>query len=259
MLAAVSRDDSMLSGGISSGKWTGHGTVYVEPLARITASGEWRDVPCDPVHPATCRKFEREYLKQPHTYTVVSADGKGATIHAAPTTLDECWGFTGTGTYSGSSISTAAIAASSIDYFGDSEGPKVLNKAESALIRRALGSLVPARLDSTLYLKLYSLRLEGQELTVVQRSFSESAGKHEQDSLKFVFGIGRMEQGRFRLLYWDKHVEDDNQRVVGAIRLKNGREFLITSVNDSESHGFRVYGIRDGKLATVYSGGGSSC
>jgi len=259
MLTAVSRDDSMLSGGVSSGKWTARGTVYVEPLARITASGEWQSIPCDGYRPACYRAFEREYLKMPHTYAVISADGRGTTVYSAPTTLGDCYDLTGAGTYSGGSISTAGIAASSTNYFGDIEGPKVLDKEESAPIRKALGALVPTRLDSTLYLRLYSLRLEDQELTVVQRSFSEFAGKPEEDSLKFIFGIGRMEQGRFRLLYWDKNIEDDSQRVVGAIRLKSGREFLITSVNESESQSFRVYGIRDGKLTMVYSGGGSSC
>jgi hypothetical protein len=49
------------------------------------------------------------------------------------------------------------------------------------------------------------------------------------------------------------------ERVLGTIRLKSGRDFLITVVPDPESQSFRVYGIRDGHLALIYSGGGSSC
>jgi len=43
------------------------------------------------------------------------------------------------------------------------------------------------------------------------------------------------------------------------IHLKSGRDFLITSINDPEGHTFHVYGLRNGKLVLVYSGGGSSC
>ena len=120
MLAAVSRDDSMLTGGLGSGRWTGRGTVVVEPLASLTPSGEWVSVPCDPNHPATCTKFERDYLSKPHTYTVISADGRGASVQAAPVRLSECSDFTGTGTYTGASIANSAIAASSTDLFVES-------------------------------------------------------------------------------------------------------------------------------------------
>jgi len=91
MLAAVSRDQSMLSGGIGSEKLIAKGSAFVEPLARLTLSGEWQSLPCDPNYQSTCPQFEQEYLSKPHTYTVVSADGRGATINAAPTTLSECW------------------------------------------------------------------------------------------------------------------------------------------------------------------------
>jgi hypothetical protein len=107
MLAAVSRDDSMLEGGISSGRWTGKGSVFVEPLARLTQSGEWQSIPCDENQQNACRKFEREYLKKPHDYFVVSADGKGATVRAAPTSLGDCFEYSGTGSYSGVNISSA--------------------------------------------------------------------------------------------------------------------------------------------------------
>jgi hypothetical protein len=108
MLAAVSPDARML--GMSSGKGNGKGAAFVEPLARISSSGEWQSLPCfadrDGKKYAAnqeedCSKFEREYLSKPHTYTVVSADGHGATVNAAPAALSECFGYTEEGTYSG--------------------------------------------------------------------------------------------------------------------------------------------------------------
>src|ERR1035437_4595593 len=60
MLAAVSRDSSMLGGGLGSGLWTGRGTVVVEPLAHITPVGEWIGISCGSDHPATCKEFERQ-------------------------------------------------------------------------------------------------------------------------------------------------------------------------------------------------------
>src|SRR5258708_36325366 len=99
-LAAVSRHRGMLSGGIFSGKLTAKGTAALEPLAWLTPSGEWRSLPCDATNQSGCRKFERDYLSKPHAYTVVSADGRGATISAAPVTLGDCIEHTGTDTYS---------------------------------------------------------------------------------------------------------------------------------------------------------------
>src|SRR5215472_12013902 len=105
MLAAVSRDARMLGMG---GRKPAAGVAFIEPLARLTLSGEWQSLPCfadrDGKHYANeqnpCLEFEREYLSKPHNYTVVSADGRGSTINAEPTKLSECFGYTGTGTYS---------------------------------------------------------------------------------------------------------------------------------------------------------------
>lgn len=259
MLLAASRDDSVLTGGLGSGRWTGRGTVVVEPLARITPEGEWQSVPCDPNHPATCRKFERDYLSKAHTYTVISTDGRGATVQAAPTKLDECSDFIGTGTYSGAPIAKAAIAASSTEPFVDSEPPRLLDKEEAAPIRKALTALVPAKLDPTLHLRIFSLRLEDKDLIVLQWATANFIDNPHERSTGYIFAIGSMDQGRFRLLHWKQNTEDEDERVLGTIRLKGGREFLITTVCDPESQKFRVYGILGGKLAMVYEGGGSSC
>lgn len=258
MLAAVSRIDSMLSGGISSDKWTGRGTVVVEPLARLTSSGEWKSLACSAGKRNDCLKFAREYLNRPHSYTVVSSDGKGAVIHAAPTTLSECYDFSGPGTYSGASIARSAIAASSEGFFTDAAPPQRLGEEESAAALRAVRALIPSRLDSTQDLRLLSVHLEDHDMLVIERAFADIPATRFGRP-KWVFAIGVVNQEHFNVLQWKQNTEDEQERVLGTIRLHSGREFLITVVSDPESHSFRVYGIRGGRLVLIYSGGGSSC
>lgn len=62
-----------------------------------------------------------------------------------------------------------------------------------------------------------------QDLTLVQR---ESAGT------KLIFAMGKMEQGRFQMMHWKENVGDEEEDVLGTVQLKNGREFLITTVTD---------------------------
>jgi hypothetical protein len=256
MLAAVSSDRSMLSGGISSSNWTRSGTVIVEPLARLTSSGLWVQIPCSTDNQKNCNKFAREYLSKRHIYTVVSADGSGATIDANPTTLSECFDYSGTGNYSGASIEESGIAASSTGIFGDSNPPRLLSTQDTLAIRSSLAELVPRKIDSTRDLRIYSVQLESKEFYVVQRAFTDIP---ENQSHRLVFGIGEVEPHRFHFLYWKQNTEDESERVLGTIHLKSGQDFLITVVNDPESHFFRVYGIRDNRLSLVYSGGGASC
>jgi hypothetical protein len=258
MLAAASRDESMLAGGIGSAKWTGRGTVVVEPLARLTPSGEWKSLPCATGDRKSCLKFEREYLSKPHAYVVITPDGKGATISAAPTTLSECYDFGGTGTYSGAPVARSAIAASSDQLFAASTPPRSLGEEEGTAVRKALASLVPKQLDSTQQLRIFALRLEGHDVLVVQRAYADIATPQDERP-KFIFALGTINQGSFNVLHWKQNTEDEEERLLGTICLKSGREFLISVVSDPESHSFRVYGIRDGHLALIYSGGGSSC
>lgn len=198
MLAAVSRYESMFAGGIGPSKWTSRGTVAVEPLAYITSSGEWSSLPCASGSGKGCRKFEREYLSKPHVYTVISADGKGATVHAAPTTLSECYGYQGTGTYSGASIRKSAIAAGATDFFADSASPRLQSREESTVLRKALAALYPKRLDSTEQLRIFAVRLEGQDFYVIQRAFTDIATLGQGG--RRVFFIGVVGQGHFQIL-----------------------------------------------------------
>ncbi|MBZ5513687.1 MAG: hypothetical protein LAN62_02360 [Acidobacteriia bacterium] len=94
-------------------------------------------------------------------------------------------------------------------------------------------------------------------MVVIQRAYAEIANKPGR--YKLIFAIGTMGGGQFHLLHWKQNTEDEEETLLGRICLKNGREFLITAVSDPESHFFRVYGIRAGRLTLIYTGGGSSC
>lgn len=256
MLVAVSRDDSMLAGGISSSEWTGRGTVDVEPIAHLTATGSWIDIPCSSDNQKNCVNFAHHYLSKPHTYTIVSAGGKGVSIHAQPTTLSECFDYSGTGTYSGGIIERSGTAANSTTIFAEPMPVNRLKGEESLAVRSLLAGLVPKKLDSTQGVQVFEVQLEGKSFFVVQRAFSDLPN-HERRS--FIFGFGVVIPHAFDVLYWKKNTEDENERILGTIALKSDREFLISVVNHPEGHFYRVYGIRDDHLALIYSGGGSSC
>lgn len=259
MLVGISRDDSMFKGGISSSKWTGKGTVVSEPIARIAASGNWLRLPCDSESTAECTKFAHDYLSKPHVYTVISADGQGGQIKTAPVSLSECFGYDGVGTYAGTMIAGSSIAASSTEFFADSLPPQPLGEDASAPIRKALTALIPSKLDSVKRLRLFSLDLQGQKLVVVQRVFADYASNRKDEKLGLIFAIGSMDHNHFKILHWKKNTEDEQERILGTIHLNSGQEFLVTVVSDPESQSFRVYGIEDGRLKMIFSGGGSSC
>ena len=114
-------------------------------------------------------------------------------------------------------------------------------------------ALVAEKLDPPKELSVYSTRMEGQNLFVVQRAV-------EDQNIGYIFAIGRMSQGRFDLLSWQNRINsDENESILGTIHMKNNRDFLITTISDPETQFFRVYGIQKGKLTLVYAGGGGGC
>jgi hypothetical protein len=52
-----------------------------------------------------------------------------------------------------------------------------------------------------------------------------------------------MSNGGFELVQ-RKDKDDEEERFLGAIRLKSGREFIVTAVSDPKGQWFRVYGMR---------------
>jgi hypothetical protein len=136
---------------------------------------------------------------------------------------------------------------------------RVVAGDEAAAIRKALVVFVHKKLDSTKGLRFFAIRLEGQDIVVVQRAFDDIAPPSASGRFALIFAISTLEQGKFHALQWKKNAIEEDERVLATFRLKSGRDFLVTTVSDPESQSFRVYGIRDGQLAVVYSGGGSSC
>ena len=269
MIVGVAHDSSVMGGGIGSSNFLPAGKASVEPIAWLTPAGDWKKLPCDDIGPKgyspACKKLVRDSLSKPHDYSVVSADGLGATVHVNGMSLDnECYGIYGKGNFTGADIRYAAVAAESADSF--TTGPKAarITESEAISVRRALARTVGKKLDSTKELRVYSVTLEGQSLLVIQRAFQQYADKPEYrppggPNLDFIFAIGRMDQGHFRLLFWKENTSDDNEQILGLIHMKNGRDFLVNTASDPESDHFRIYGIRNGKLALIFEGGGGEC
>lgn len=261
VVVAVSRDDSALTGGISCcGPTTKPGTLIEKPVARLSLSGNWSELTgCNSENSATCGAFQRDFLSKPHIYRVVSDDGYGALVHVAPTTLSECYNYSEEGVYSGAAIENAAIAASSEEPFTSSAPPRALRDLDTKPILDAVASRIPGGLESRQFFKFYSLQLEGRKFVVVQRALEDFGNKPGVDSLKLVFAIGIVRGGHLKVLLAKHNAGDEDESVLGTIRLKSGREFLVTSMHDSEEQWFRVYGIINDKLAIVYTGGLSDC
>ncbi|HEY2860984.1 MAG TPA: hypothetical protein VGJ21_21420 [Terracidiphilus sp.] len=263
LLAAVSRTTNSLTGGIGSRSNIEPGKAHLEILAYVTPAGDWSNHPCAQRYDQSCDAFAHTYLSQPHQYTVISADGRGSVVQAAPVTLSECYDYTGSATFASGSVADTAIAASDPNIFTTGSSAAQLAPLEQEQLRKALARLVPGKLDSLDALRLYAVLLEGRRFIVVQRSYEDYASDKRYDTgmnhLKFIFAVGTFDGSHFTLLHWKGDIEDDDERVLGTIHLKSGRDFLITSSSDPEGQNFRIYGIRGGKLGLVFEGGGSSC
>jgi len=269
MIVSVARNSSVMGGGIISSSYLPKGKVDVEPIAYVSPSGDWKGLSCYQMDSGGespgCKEFDRDYLSKPHDYTVVSADGQGATVHVNRMQLDdECFGIYGKGTFSGAFIREAAVAAESAEIFTTGPSARRLPESEAAPVRKAFAAKVGKKLDTTKELRVYAVTLEGLSLFVFQRAYQDFANKPEYkqnngDSLGLIFAIGRMDQGHFRLLFWKENTEDENEQILGLIHLKNGRDFLVSTESDPETSSFRVYGIRDGRFGLVFTGGGGGC
>lgn len=266
ILAAVSRDGSVLTGGISTGIRTPEGIADVEQIAWLTPGGLWQDLPCNyhwvtDADIAHCRKFAESYLGQFHTYTIVSAEGEGATVQSPPARLTSCASFTTRGIYSGKPIERTAIAASDPAAFLPSPPVEPVGGLRYQQTLAAFAAASPIPLNTLAGIRLYRTRWNGHSLILVERSFTDfsSASPSVVPNVKLIFAIGEITHGHFHILFWKHDTEDDNEQVLGTITLKSGKEFLITSVNDPEAQFFRIYTLRHGLIQRVFSGGGSSC
>ncbi len=266
MLTAVSRDGSVLIGGISTGIRSPQGIASVEQIAWITPSGLWQDLPCNyhwvtDADIARCRDFAAAYLAQFHNYTIVSPDGFGGSVQAAPARLDDCYSFATHGIYSGEPIQRTAIAASDPSAFLPSRPIEPINPLHYQKVLAAFAAASPVPLGTLAGIRLYRTQWNGHSLILVERSFTDfsSASPSVVPNVKLIFAIGELVQGKFHVLFWKRNTADANEQLLGTITIKNGSEFLITSVNSPEAQFFRVYAMRNGHIRMIFSGGGSSC
>lgn len=265
MLLAVSRGDAILAGGISTGKYLPPGEVELEPIARISAAGNWQPLPCSDVSTgqaiAACRQFARNYLSQTRAYTVVSPPGFGIPLQADPVRLGGCFEMDGTGNYAGSFMPYTAVAATNPSGFLPGQPPTLLTGDAYRSMLTAFSAISPLPAASLQGIRFLGIALNGRQLVIVQRSFADFAGAGPSDvaTVEFVWAIGEMQGSRFHVLFWKRNLDEENEQVLSIIRLRSGKEFLVTVVNTPESQFFRVYGLQNGQVRLVFEGGGSSC
>ena len=269
MVVGVAHDNSIMGGGIGSSHFLPPGKAEVQPIAWITPAGEWKKIFCvwtnGPGLSPACKRFDRDYLSKPHDYTVVSADGLDTVVHVKRMGLDtDCFGYGGDGHFTGGPIKSAGVAVESSANFISGSSAHRLSEEDAQPIRLALAATVGKKLDSTEELRVYSVVLEGRSLLVVQRAFQDYADKpkyapDQHVNLDFILAIGEIREGHFRLLHWKENTGDDNEQILGLIRLKSGRDYLVDTTSDPESYSFRIYGIRNGKLTMIFEGGGGGC
>lgn len=269
MVVAVVQDQALFTGAPepapAAGATPGTSRLRVFPVGEVSVSGNWLNLPCDPHHvgkkalpPKLCQKFSTEYLAKPHEYQVISAAGEGATVTSGAVRVDQCGIYFGRGSMSGAELHDTAIAAGKEVAFEHVDGWKpVPAESVKALMDEAI-KLPPAKLDTTDHLEAFSLRLEGQDLVLLQRGFFQS-GPGRSLRHKLIFGLGKMENGQLQVMFWKANVDEELEQPVGIIRLKSGREFLVTSVRAPEGQWFRIYGVVGGKVVLILSAGGASC
>jgi hypothetical protein len=265
MVVAVAHDSSVIGGGISSSNFLSPGIASVEPIAWITDQGNWIQLDCTDAKSDACKRFDRAYLSQPHSYSVISADGQGTTVQVKRMELDqECFGMVGRGKFNIGAIRSASVAAERADLFSFGSSAHRLTEIDAAPMRKALADAVGRKLDTTKELRVYAVNLEGQNLLVFQRAFQDWASKPayappNSPNFKEVFALGSMDNGKFQILQWKKNTRDDNEQILGVIHLRGGHDFLVSASSNPEGNDYRVFGFRDGKLVIIFQGGGGGC
>jgi hypothetical protein len=262
MVVAVAHDASVIGGGISSSNFLPQGIASVEPIAWITAEGNWIKLECDDAKTQACKTFDHAYLSKPHDYSVISYDGHG---NVQRMELDqECFGMGGRGKFNAGAIRSAAVAAEEADLFSAGASAHRLSEPDAAQMREALAQAVGSKLDTTKELRVYTVNLDGHDLLVFQRAFQDWASKPEfapthSPEFEEVFAFGYMDGSKLRILHWKENTGDDNEQILGVIHLRAGHDYLVSASSNPEGNEYRVYGYRDGKLVIVFQGGGGEC
>lgn len=258
-LLAVAKDWAPIAGNVGGWPTASSPRVPVEFLAVVTVSGSWFDPTrmCAYDNASGCNDFLREYVNQSTDYTVITEPGWGISVHVSRVPkIGDCYGFSSEGLLSASEIGETAIASDVPGFFAVAPAWEVASPSQINIARKGLLRLGAQKIKSFDSVKVLAIRLEGNLYYVAER---HSEGDQERG---IVFAIGKISHGQFELLRWNPNGGEDGdtvESVLGVIRLKSGREFLITTESDPEGQRFYAYGIKDGRLQIVFQGGGSSC
>lgn len=261
-LLAVVKNWGSLAGTVGAWPTAKAPRVPVEFLVVVTASGNWIDPTrhCSSDNygdEAGCKLFLNQYLNHPKTCTIVTSPGRGTTVRVkAVPELGDCYDFDSSGLLSAPGIGPTAIAADRPGLFTAAPAWQSVSPAERAIVRKGLLALGADKVRNFEGVRVRKVEIEGQTIFVAERHSSA------QRQLGIVFALGRIVKGKYDLLRWNKNGGEDGDTVesaLGVIRLKNGREFLITTESDPEGQKFYAYEIKDGRLQIVFQGGGSGC
>jgi hypothetical protein len=256
---AVVKDWASLAGNIGGWPDAVPPQVPVELIANVTASGNWIDLTlqCRYEDNSGCAYFLKHSLNRARRYTVITAPNQSETVVVSPVTqIGDCYEYSSSGTLSRSQAGNAAIAADAPDLFDTPPKLQTASPSEIAIVHAGLLHLGPQQVQSTSDIQVRKAQLEGETFFIAER---HSTAKQQ---FGIVFAIGRIQQGQFKIARWNEQGGENGdtvESVLGVIRLKNGREFLLTTESDPEGHRFYVYGVKNGMLQMVFKGGGSSC
>lgn len=172
------------------------------------------------------------------------------------TKVGDCYDFSSSGTLSTFGIGGSAIASDHPEFFAASPVLQGASPAEITIVRAGLLSLGEKKVRKFEGVQVRKVQIQGHAYFIAERHSTAHR------SLGIAFSIGRIEHGRFELIRWNDGGGEDGDTVesaLGVIRLKSGREFLVTTESDPEGQRFYAYGIKGGRLQIVFKGGGSSC
>ncbi len=258
LMVALSRDTSLLSGGLETPHNLAGNKVQIGIVGMLTPDGKIRNVLCDSDNQSECSTIESHYLSRRTRYQTISLS-QSEVVTTIPTKLSDCYETSAVGTLQMSNVQTA-LAATNTSVFGlvkavdeaTSKERQVLQIRASELIVRKDASLPVPLLD-----RFEKVRLNSKSEVLLVAEGSILTGKN----YSMFFGIWRKMAGNYRLLLsnTDSGFEEP-ENYIGTIRLKRETsDYIVTSSRDPEGYRFNIYALHRDHLVKVFQGGGGGC
>ena len=258
LIVAVSRDASLLTGGIEGPSNLAGNKVQLGIVGMLKPDGKIRKVLCDSDDQSECSAIESRYLSRPTTYRTISLS-RGRVVTSIPTKVSDCYETSGMGTLRLRNVQTA-LGATDTSAFGlvnavgkvTSEQRRLLQVAASELIARQSASLPVLSLN-----RFESVRLDGKSEVLLIAEGSSLAEK----SYSMFFGVWRTMAGNYQLLLSNVASGfEEPENYIGTIRLRReSSDYIVTSTRNSEGYRFNMYALRHDHLVRVFQGGGGGC